>query len=318
MKKLPLSLFLAFVLCSPTFAGNEKKTLTVKAITHESQEREYKYTAPGGTNCSGTGTPDHRGELDIHMDCNTTPPQDHVIGKRIKVVNVVEGDGNDYTISCTANGVGSNCSMLRDGDLFEAKIDGTTMWLHGRKEGNQGKPVTVKYGILDIRPAPLREGAVKPLQSSQAAPLPTQRALDTSIPDSGPPGLKSQGQPGIGPGEDGGVGEGVFRPRGGVSVPLLVSKVDPDYSAEALTAKCHGTVLVSVTIQADGQTGNIRVVKTDEIFCDNVSDAGVTKALAATLGNKAAEAVKQWRFRPGQKNGTAVDVAATIEITFRL
>jgi TonB family protein len=36
------------------------------------------------------------------------------------------------------------------------------------------------------------------------------------------------------------------------------------------------------------------------------------------LDEKAIEAVKQWRFRPGEKNGQAVDVSAIIEVTFRL
>jgi hypothetical protein len=41
---------------------------------------------------------------------------------------------------------------MTDGDTFQAEIDGTTMWVHGRNGGNQGKEIRVKYKILDIRP----------------------------------------------------------------------------------------------------------------------------------------------------------------------
>jgi predicted Rdx family selenoprotein len=42
---------------------------------------------------------------------------------------------------------------MTDGDVFQAQIDGTTMWVQGRNGGNQGREIRVKYKILDIRPA---------------------------------------------------------------------------------------------------------------------------------------------------------------------
>ena len=36
------------------------------------------------------------------------------------------------------------------------------------------------------------------------------------------------------------------------------------------------------------------------------------------LDDKAIEAVRKWKFRPGYKNGQAVAAQATIEVNFRL
>jgi TonB family protein len=36
------------------------------------------------------------------------------------------------------------------------------------------------------------------------------------------------------------------------------------------------------------------------------------------LDEKAMEAVKQWKFKPGYKNGEPVSVAASIEVNFRM
>ena len=107
---------------------------------------------------------------------------------------------------------------------------------------------------------------------------------------------------GFGPGEGGGVGGGVFRVGGGVTAPVLLHKVEPEYSEEARKAKYQGTVLLYIEVSPDGRATNIRV----------------QRSLGLGLDEKAIEAVKQWKFKPGYKNGQPVTVAATIEVNFRL
>jgi periplasmic protein TonB len=107
---------------------------------------------------------------------------------------------------------------------------------------------------------------------------------------------------GFGPGEGGGVGGGVYKVGGGVSQPTLLMKVEPEYSEEARKAKYQGVVLLYVEVDASGKATNIRV----------------SKSLGLGLDEKAIEAVKKWKFKPGYKDGKPVTVAATIEVNFRL
>ena len=107
---------------------------------------------------------------------------------------------------------------------------------------------------------------------------------------------------GFGPGEGGGVGGGVFRVGGGVSAPALLFKKEPEYSEEARKAKYQGTVLLYIEVDPSGRATNIKV----------------QRSLGLGLDEKAIEAVKQWKFKPGYKDGKPVTVAATIEVNFRL
>jgi TonB family protein len=108
---------------------------------------------------------------------------------------------------------------------------------------------------------------------------------------------------GAGPGYGGGIGGGVFRAgAGGVTSPVLRWKKEPEYSEEARKAKHQGTVLLYVEIDPSGRATNIRV----------------QRSLGLGLDEKAIEAVKQWKFKPGYKDGKPVLVAATIEVNFRL
>lgn len=107
---------------------------------------------------------------------------------------------------------------------------------------------------------------------------------------------------GFGPGEGGGFGGGVFKVGGGVSAPVLLFKKEPEYSEEARKAKYQGTVVLYVEVNSDGKAINMRVLR----------------SLGLGLDEKAMEAVRLWKFKPGFKDGKPVTVAATIEVNFRL
>ena len=84
--------------------------------------------------------------------------------------------------------------------------------------------------------------------------------------------------------------------------PRLLSKVEPEYSEEARKRGIQGTVTLSVEIGEDGRIHNAKVLK----------------SLGSGLDEKAVEAVKQWKFRPAQRNGTAVKTSAQVELSFSL
>jgi len=107
---------------------------------------------------------------------------------------------------------------------------------------------------------------------------------------------------GIGVGYGGSFGGGVYRIGGGVSSPSIIHKVEPEYSEEARKAKWQGTVQLSVIVD---ETGHPRDIK-------------VAQSLGLGLDQKAIEAVQQWLFKPGMKDGKPVAVIATIQVTFHL
>ncbi len=107
---------------------------------------------------------------------------------------------------------------------------------------------------------------------------------------------------GVGPGSGGGSGGGAYRPGGGVTNPVALYKPEPQYSEEARKAKWQGAVMLSLVVDASGKPIDIKVVR----------------PLGLGLDEKAIEAVTQWKFTPGKKDGKPVKVQAQIEVTFRL
>jgi TonB family protein len=108
---------------------------------------------------------------------------------------------------------------------------------------------------------------------------------------------------GYGPGEGGGFGGGAYSVGGGVSAPIPIYKPEPAYSEEARKAKYQGTVVLWIVVDAQG----------------NVSpDIRVVKPLGLGLDEKAVEAVRTWKFKPGMRAGVPVPVKVMVEITFRL
>jgi TonB family protein len=112
----------------------------------------------------------------------------------------------------------------------------------------------------------------------------------------------SQG-PGYGPGPGGGGvtgGGGGF--VGSVTEPVLLWKIEPEYTDEARRAKIQGTVVLHIEVDTRGQAQNITV----------------RQSLGLGLDERAIEAVRRWRFRPGYRNGKPWVTAAMVQVNFRL
>jgi TonB family protein len=95
--------------------------------------------------------------------------------------------------------------------------------------------------------------------------------------------------------------QGAYQLGGGVTAPAVIYKVEPAYSEKARVARLEGKVVLIAVVTPEGQPTEIRVVR----------------SLGLGLDEQAVEAVKQWRFSPGMKDGNPVAVQITIEVNFR-
>jgi TonB family protein len=96
--------------------------------------------------------------------------------------------------------------------------------------------------------------------------------------------------------------ETVYEPGGDVKPPKLVHYVEPAFSSSSKEAFVEGTVKISTVVTVDGKP----------------SDSKVVKGLNAEEDRTAMEAVEQWRFEPGTKDGKAVKVRVNVEVDFHL
>ena len=94
----------------------------------------------------------------------------------------------------------------------------------------------------------------------------------------------------------------VYAPGNGVSLPVVVTSVNPEYTADAKRARIEGIVLLESVVLQDGTVGEVTVVR----------------SLDSTFGldRQAVAAMKLWRFKPGMKDGKPVAVRVQIEMTF--
>jgi TonB family protein len=83
--------------------------------------------------------------------------------------------------------------------------------------------------------------------------------------------------------------------------PVVISKVEPDYFAEA-RKRVQGKVTVGLWVNTNGRPSRLRVLR----------------SLDPELDAKALEAIRHWRFKSALKNGKPVRAPVTVEIDFRL
>ncbi len=88
----------------------------------------------------------------------------------------------------------------------------------------------------------------------------------------------------------------------GVSEPVVMWQVQPEYSEEARKARYEGVVRLDAIIHKDGSLQVLRVLR----------------GLDFGLHEQAIEAVEQWKFRPALRYGEPVAVSMQLEVTFNL
>jgi TonB family protein len=96
---------------------------------------------------------------------------------------------------------------------------------------------------------------------------------------------------------DAGSGGGIL-----VAPRVLEYSTPPLYSDEARTRRIEGVVTIEARVRVDGRASALRVVK----------------GLGYGLDENALVALRQWQFRPGEREGVPVEMAAQIDIEFSL
>lgn len=94
----------------------------------------------------------------------------------------------------------------------------------------------------------------------------------------------------------------VYKPGANVKAPKLIHYVEPEFSDSSNEAFVDGVVKISTVVTPDGIP----------------TDLHVLSGLNSKEDDTAVDAVKQWRFQPGTKDGEAVKVQVTVEVSFHL
>lgn len=97
--------------------------------------------------------------------------------------------------------------------------------------------------------------------------------------------------------------DGKYKRMGaGIHAPVVIQRVEPIYTPEARAARISGIVIVEARISESG----------------TVDDVYVMKPLPYGLAEAAAEAVRQWKFRPATQDGKPIPVVFNLTVNFRL
>jgi protein TonB len=115
-------------------------------------------------------------------------------------------------------------------------------------------------------------------------------------------GLGAGNGSGLGPGSGGNFGGGIRHVGGGVSAPVPIYEVEPEFSEEARKAKFMGVVTVNLIVDTKGMPQNVHVLR----------------GVGMGLDQKAVEAVEQYRFRPAMEAGKPVPVQLNVEVNFQI
>ncbi len=145
-------------------------------------------------------------------------------------------------------------------------------------------------------PRIVKGGAVPKIKAQPAAPdtpAPSVIGIDASAST----GLPNLGAPAISP-------KPVLQRLNisqGVSLGLLVKKVEPVYPPNAVHMQVEGSVQLLATISKSGDITDVKVLSGDK-----------------QLTRAASDAVKRWKYKPYLLNGEPVEIQTQITVNFRL
>lgn len=94
----------------------------------------------------------------------------------------------------------------------------------------------------------------------------------------------------------------VYQPGPGVTPPKVLRKVQPYYTAQARRALVQGTAVLEVVVDERGMPARTSIIS----------------PIGFGLDERAQEAVQQWEFRPGRKDGHPVKTVTTVAVDFRI
>jgi TonB family protein len=98
--------------------------------------------------------------------------------------------------------------------------------------------------------------------------------------------------------------EPIYTSADDVVLPAVVKMVRPEYTRDAMQLGITGSVTLSSVVRADGRVTDVEVVKSLD------PDYGLDQA--------AIDALEQWEFKAGTKDGRAVAVRIECELKFTL
>jgi protein TonB len=151
------------------------------------------------------------------------------------------------------------------------------------------EPIVVKSGPAEPRPA-------SPVQETSVPAAPPMLGVAGSSDPNQIAGIVSTGSvamPKAAPQS--------LRISQGVSQGLIVKRVSPIYPQQAIQTRVQGAVQLEATISKNGAVKNVKALSGDAI-----------------LARSAADAVRQWKYKPYFLNGEPVEIQTEITVNFKL
>ena len=197
-----------------------------------------------------------------------------------------------FNIIIGTDGTVGNITLLGGHPLLvQPAMDAVRQWVYNQTLLN-GEPVEV---VTEVDVEFSLPGSETQALQARPAGLPSTSA-------SPPDAYRIGGGIGVGGGGEGraeATGE-VHRIGGGVTTPMPIYRIEPEFPKGLPGDPAGGAVLLSIVVGEDGSVTVVQPLRGDPAFFEN-----------------AIQAVKMWKFRPGMKDGKPVPVRANVEVNFR-